>query len=637
MHRLLSFFVVIFPGIFHHVIAFTTPIQASNLETSEGFRDVLNRVENLPGPVFFKMLIILGGGRSNLGSVSLFLRQDGDYMPRITSFKTKASTTPNFRKPRVQGNCVSNLKNVPRYGSCHVHAVVILAAANSHVLLSESHRIDFATICSPFRNWYFIVTKSMTATLKIPISESPLYLQHSLRAMIRNVFLIMIHPKRSSTFWLVRHKWVIIHESLWLDIKTYTAAQRNFKLESVATMSAYPIAGLYTREVEQSYIRGSKTETPGMRMAYTVIDFVNATLGFPVRSKDSGKIVTRIQPLVTGIDGFVDALTNYDEAIGHACAIERRSWETLQFSTLIISNPVVFLTPLRTNKVGDGDFFKAGYPHASWFFFTFIFTTSYKSCMVSDLITPTVVEPPSTFRELFNSNFNISRTSEFSMESLHELEAHLKSLGISNLDRVTGFRENHHLHECFETVRKKNHACISTFYTVAFLARVVLTDARGKIRLKVSKERIMPTWVGLPMSPFSSLKPYADQVVDRLMASGLIFKWIEIQEGFTSMAGRRIRRMCNSDLTGKAERIQHEKNTEFDESDVDTISNIVTFGAMFWILPFLELGVKIAWVILFIELGVSGTTRSVFVNLFGRWVNKIRTYFDPTRSFSDST
>lgn len=84
---------------------------------------------------------------------------------------------------------------------------------------------------------------------------------------------------------------------------------------------------------------------------------------------------------------------------------------------------------------------------ASWFFFTFIFTTSYKSCMVSDLITPTVVEPPSTFRELFNSNFNISRTSEFSMESLHELEAHLKSLGISNLDRVTGFRENHHLHE----------------------------------------------------------------------------------------------------------------------------------------------------------------------------------------------
>lgn len=95
--------------------------------------------------------------------------------------------------------------------------------------------------------------------------------------------------------------------------------------------------------------------------------------------------------------------------------------------------------------------------------------------------------------------------------------------------------------------------------------------------------------------------------------------------------------MCNSDLTGKAERIQHEKNTEFDESDVDTISNIVTFGAMFWILPFLELGVKIAWVILFIELGVSGTTRSVFVNLFGRWVNKIRTYFDPTRSFSDST
>lgn len=300
MHRLLSFFVVIFPGIFHHVIAFTTPIQASNLETSEGFRDVLNRVENLPGPVFFKMLIILGGGRSNLGSVSLFLRQDGDYMPRITSFKTKASTTPNFRKPRVQGNCVSNLKNVPRYGSCHVHAVVILAAANSHVLLSESHRIDFATICSPFRNWYFIVTKSMTATLKIPISESPLYLQHSLRAMIRNVFLIMIHPKRSSTFWLVRHKWVIIHESLWLDIKTYTAAQRNFKLESVATMSAYPIAGLYTREVEQSYIRGSKTETPGMRMAYTVIDFVNATLGFPVRSKDSGKIVTRIQPLVTG-------------------------------------------------------------------------------------------------------------------------------------------------------------------------------------------------------------------------------------------------------------------------------------------------------------------------------------------------
>lgn len=81
----------------------------------------------------------------------------------------------------------------------------------------------------------------------------------------------------------------------------------------------------------------------------------------------------------------------------------------------------------------------------TWFFTCIVIGTGYKSNIVSYLVQPKYVQPPSTFKQLFASKFNISRTHGFAKSGEEDFLKKLELLGVGRrndtLQRITAFRK----------------------------------------------------------------------------------------------------------------------------------------------------------------------------------------------------
>jgi hypothetical protein len=269
-------------------------------------------------------------------------------------------------------------------------------------------------------------------------------------------------------------------------------------------VTAFPSGPSKKEFYDHSILRTSPSQHPGLGISYAIIASVNGTPTKPDKIKVyknfKGVTSTRIIGTASGVN-LISDLRSFNEAISDPLSVSEDRWRNLEFSTIYQLNYITFITPLPVgiDSLGFGFLlrpfelklwiglsssflttliivwvfnwnknsiisiasslskplldqqllpselkaFKKSIPLlAGWFLTGLVLSSVYRSNIISFLIQPSYIQPPSDFKQLFESeDWNVSRGGGFVASSLENLNRDFLARGINreSLDRVVAF------------------------------------------------------------------------------------------------------------------------------------------------------------------------------------------------------
>ncbi|CAL8072510.1 unnamed protein product [Orchesella dallaii] len=230
----------------------------------------------------------------------------------------------------------------------------------------------------------------------------------------------------------------------------------------------------------------------------------------------------------------------------------------------------------------------------SWLLFVLIVTTAYKSKLVSFLAFPNVVQPPTTYEELAESNYKIV------LQYTGALYQVLKASTSPTFENIVSRMERENsVSKCFKKVIDQKAACISWENIMTYVTHKNFSDKHGRVPMVKATSKAYFMMGAMIVRKRELFKREIDTLILSVTDSGIMEKWKDLDREF---------------ILG--ERKQWEKETNRTRisysSNVDDTLTMQHLSGSFYLCVF---GLFTACVGLILELAVEGLTAFTLRNI----------------------